>query len=545
MWPPADRNAPIPPNAPPAGAPEILVRLHEATLRLHDRPILPRTSWTIREGEHWAVVGPNGAGKTTLVRALTGEIPVVAGSIRPADPKRLRNQAARVSFEHGRALLGRAEAIADSRAFAGLPDAGPRVAEMLRPAARSLPREEIPAWVREISRLRERRLAELSSGELRRLQIALALSTAPRLLILDEPFEGVDAETRVSLAGVFGAWMTGERAIVWVTHRPEDLPAGITHLLAVRDGRVVFQGRAGERTLARLWRALYREPAAFVGPRVAAAASGPPGEVLIALQGIRLTHRGMPVFEDLSWTVRAGEHWAVVGPNGSGKSTLLRLLTGEHPQVYANRVELLGGRPGPGRSLSEHRRGIGWVSSELHLGYRRSATAEEVVLSGFFDSIGLYRETTAAQRAAARRRLEEPGALSLAERRLSHLSSGEQRLVLLARAIVKPPRVLILDEPCQGLDPVHRRRFLDAVDRAAASGRTALIYVSHREDELPGCITHRLRLARPAEGPTRAIVVEDRGEAQSGGMPRAATRGAKTRMGRVSRRRGRGRGFPG
>ncbi len=516
MRPSADPDARTPPKDPSAGAPEVLVRLHEATLRLRDRPILPRTSWTIRAGERWAVLGPNGAGKTTLVCALTGEIPVIAGSIRPADPRRLRGQAARVSFEGGRALLSRAEAIADFRAFGGLPDAGPRVEEMLRPAARGLPEEESSAWVREISRLRERRLAELSSGELRRLQIALALATAPRLLILDEPFEGVDAETRASLAGVFDAWMTGERAIVWVTHRPEDLPAGITHLLALRDGRVVFQGPAGEGTLARLWRVLYREPSPLARPRVAAAESGAPGEVLIALQGVRLTHRGKPVFENLSWTVRAGEHWAVLGPNGAGKSTLLRLLTGEHPQVYANRVELLGGRLGPGRSLSEHRRRIGWVSSELHLGYRRSATAEEVVLSGFFDSIGLYRNTTAAERAAARRRLEELGALSLAGRRLRHLSSGEQRLVLLARAMVKAPRVLLLDEPCQGLDPVHRRRFLDAVDRAAASGRTALIYVSHREDELPGCITHRLRLARPAEGPTRAFLLEARQEAQRG-----------------------------
>lgn len=516
MRPPESPRTRRSPNAQRPDPPEVLVRLHEATLRLRDRPLLPRTSWAIRVGEHWAVVGPNGAGKSTLVRALTGEVPVVAGSIRPADPRRLRGQAALVSFERGRELLGRAERIAGARAFAGDLDAGPRVGEMLQPVAGGMAPGEPPAWGREISRLRGRRLAELSSGELRRLQIALALAAAPRLLILDEPFEGVDAETRAELARVLSGLMTPERATVWVTHRPADLPAGITHLLAVRDGRVVFQGRAEEGRLARLWRLLYREVSAGVRPRIGAAGAGPPGEVLIALHGVRVAHRGKPVFEDLSWTVRAGEHWAVLGPNGSGKSTLLRLLTGEHPQAHANRIELLGGRLGPGRSLREHRRMIGGVSAELHLKYTRSPTAEEVVLSGFFDSIGLFRETTEAERAAARRRLEELGALSLAGRRLPQLSSGEQRLVLLARAMVKPPRVLILDEPCQGLDPVHRRRFLEAVDRAAASGRTAVIYVSHREDELPGCITHRLRLSRPPEGPTRVSAAEVRAGAQGG-----------------------------
>lgn len=488
-------------------APEPLVRLEAVTLRLRERWILAGTSWTIRPGERWAVLGPNGAGKTTLVRALTGEVPVVRGRLRPAEPLRLRSQAALVSFERGRGLLLRAEAHARARAFAGDPDPGLRVDDVLPPAGGGAGEA---AWgsFPGIDRLRGRRLAELSTGELRRLQIARALAAAPRLLILDEPCEGLDAEARAALAAYLDERLPRRCALVWVTHRPEELPAGITHLLAVREGRVVFQGRADREAWARIEEMLL--PPSVRPARALPAASGGrrPGEVQIALRGVRVVHRGATVFGDLSWTVRAGEHWAVVGPNGSGKSTLLRLLTGEHPQAHANRIEVLGARFGGRRTLREHRRDIGWVSAELHLAYGAATTAREVVLSGYFDAIGLYRRVPEEACAAAWRLLADLDALELAERPFLQLSAGEQRRVLLARALVKPPRILILDEPCQGLDPFHRRRFLEAVDRFAA-GRTTVIYVSHRESELPRCITHRLRLVRPAHGPTRTEVELD------------------------------------
>lgn len=491
-----------------ACAPEPVVRLEAVTLRLRERRILPGTDWTIRPGERWAVLGPNGAGKTTLVRALTGEVPVVGGRLRPAEPQRLRSQSALVSFERGRRLLLRAEAHARGRDFAGDPDPGLRVEDLL-PPERSGAREAAAQAGLGIERLRGRRIAELSTGELRRLQIALALAAAPRLLILDEPCEGLDAEARAALAAQLGWRLPRECALVWVTHRPEELPAGITHLLAVREGRVVFQGRAGQEAWARLGEML-APPAVRPARPPYGAGGGRTGEVRIALRGVRVMHRGATVFEDFSWTVRDGEHWAVLGPNGSGKSTLLRLVTGEHPQAYANRIEVLGARLGGGRTLREHRRDIGWVSAELHVGYSAAATARDVVLSGRFDSIGLYRRVPEEACAAACRLLAELGARELAERPFLQLSAGEQRLVLLARALVKPPRILILDEPCQGLDPLHRRRFLDAVDRFAAAGRATVICVAHEEGDLPGCITHRLRLVRPAGGPTRAGVEGER-----------------------------------
>jgi molybdate transport system ATP-binding protein len=233
----------------------------------------------------------------------------------------------------------------------------------------------------------------------------------------------------------------------------------------------------------------------------AAASARPSDEPLIELKDVTVRHRGVALIEHLSWTVRPLEHWALCGPNGSGKTTLLRLITGEHPQAYANRVRVFGRARGES-ALRELLAGIGAVSPELQVRYRKHLPVLDVLLSGYYDSIGLYRRATPAQTRHARRWLEALGINALAGKPFPHLSQGEQRMVLLARAMIKPPQLLILDEPCQGLDRSNRRRILEAVDRIAASGATTILFVTHHADELPACIQQRLELphrgGRPA-----------------------------------------------
>jgi molybdate transport system ATP-binding protein len=228
--------------------------------------------------------------------------------------------------------------------------------------------------------------------------------------------------------------------------------------------------------------------------------------VLVDLRNVTVRHQGVPVFENLSWTVRSGQHWAVCGPNGSGKTTLLSLIIGDHPQAYANTVRVFGKLRGGGGSIQETKAGIGLISAELQVRYRKAVTAAEVVLSGFFDSVGLYRRASPGQQAAAQSWMTSFAIQGLAGKRFNHLSHGEQRMVLLARSMVKPPRLLVLDEPCQGLDPGNRRLILRAVDRIAAAGSTTILYVSHHPDEIPGCITRRLSLVRSGSGPSRAVL---------------------------------------
>ena len=490
-----------------------LVSLDQVTLRVRDKPILAGTSWDIHTGEHWAVVGPNGAGKSTLVRALIGDVPVVRGEISPREPACLRQQAACLSFEHQRRLVEQEDRRDEHQAFSGRLEGGARVGDFIRLARRGVKNRPAVALERvRIEPLLERRIRELSSGEMRRFQIALALSTSPRLLILDEPYEGLDPEHRSELARIINELMDPERSVVLVTHRRREIPPNTTHVLGVKAGQVVFQGRRedvlGPGRMDRLYETAsppgLREPPGARQPRVPS--GGTPPEVLIDLRNVTVTHHGVPVFEDLCWTVRSGQHWAVCGPNGSGKTTLLSLVVGDHPQAYANTVRVFGKLRGGGGSIGEIKAGIGFISPELHVRYRKAVTAEEVVLSGFFDSVGLYRKASRDQQATARAWMESFGIQPLAAKKFNHLSHGEQRMVLLARAMVKPPRLLVLDEPCQGLDSGNRRLILRAVDRVAATGATTLLYVSHQADETPACITRRLSLVRSGTGPSRAVV---------------------------------------
>ena len=202
----------------------------------------------------------------------------------------------------------------------------------------------------------------------------------------------------------------------------------------------------------------------------------------------------------LDWTVRRGENWAVVGPNGAGKTTLLNLITGDNLQGYANKISLFGVPRGTGETLWEIREKIGVVSPELQVKYRRGIQVRDVVASGLFSSIGLFRRLGAGQRRVVEDWMDLLGILPMAERPFDGLSYGERRMALIARAMVKSPLLLILDEPCQGLDRANRRSMLKLIDRIGSSTNTRIIYVSHYEEEIPTCTNRVLRLARVPAG---------------------------------------------
>ena len=217
---------------------------------------------------------------------------------------------------------------------------------------------------------------------------------------------------------------------------------------------------------------------------------------LVRLRNVTVRYGKTVILTNVNWTVRAGESWALLGPNGSGKTTLLSLILGDNPQVYTNDVVVIGRQRGGGESVWDIKRHIGWVSPELHTHFNGSATCFEVVASGFHDTVGLFQPPTARQRTAARRWLARFQLLTFAHQPLYSLSAGLQRMVLLARALVKHPRLLILDEPCQGLDGAHRNLFIQTVDALIRAGAVTAIYVTHRHDEIPPSIKHVLRLRK-------------------------------------------------
>jgi molybdate transport system ATP-binding protein len=214
------------------------------------------------------------------------------------------------------------------------------------------------------------------------------------------------------------------------------------------------------------------------------------------MAGVSVRYGEVQVLSQVDWTVRQGERWALLGANGAGKTTLLSLILGDNPQAYANQIDLFGRRRGTGESIWEIKHNVGWVSPELQIYYPREASFLDVVCSGFFDSAGLYRTPGAEQSALAMGWVRAFGMEAAASLPFNGLSAGQQRLALLARALVKHPPLLVLDEPCQGLDEPHRRYFVELLDQLCAQAPLTLIYVTHYLEEIPRCVSHRLRLEK-------------------------------------------------
>ncbi|WP_313121538.1 molybdate ABC transporter ATP-binding protein ModF, partial [Pantoea septica] len=318
-----------------------------------------------------------------------------------------------------------------------------------------------------------------------------ALMKQPDLLILDEPFDGLDVASRASLTETLANLQQPDVALVLVLNRFDDIPDFIQQVGVLAECTLTHVGARdailAEALVAQLAHSERLEGMAL--PEPDAPDQLPPlaqGTPRVILRNGMVCYNDKAVINGLNWQVNAGEHWQIVGPNGAGKSTLLSLVTGDHPQGYSNDLWLFGIKRGSGETIWDIKQHIGYVSSSLHLEYRVSVNVRTVILSGFFDSIGLYQAASERQKALARQWLALLGMdNALADAPFHSLSWGQQRLVLIARALVKHPALLILDEPLQGLDPINRQLVRRFVDILIGEGRTQLLFVSHHAEEPP------------------------------------------------------------
>jgi molybdate transport system ATP-binding protein len=490
----------------PGPVAKLVITLKDVTIRMRDRHILPGTSWELRTGQNWAILGPNGSGKSSLARLLINDIPYSRGEIiRHGLNSRGIGY---VSFELHEWFMAREDLMEGARSFSGRLDSHEKVRQTIlstleRGGGRT-PFDEVVDLMG-IRHLLDRGTAFLSTGEMRRALIARALLKSPRLLILDEPFAGVDETFRARLSETIEKLMKRGTQIVLVTNRMEEILPGITHILCVKDCRVVCQGRRGEVLTHGLIHDLHhRESPSRCSP-AAGRAGGKMTDVsdpdtLVEMKNVTVWHGEVVVIDRLDWVMKKGENWAIVGPNGSGKTTLLGLINGDNPQAYANEIYLFGNLKGSGETIWEIKEHIGMVSSRLQVQYRKGISAYEVVASGLFDCIGIYRFVTPEEHDKIRHWLERLDLSNLSHRDFDQLSYGERRMVLIARAMVKSPRLLILDEPCEGLDGDHRRKVLKLVNDIGSETRTHLIFVTHYPHEIPPCITHTLRLEGQNQG---------------------------------------------
>ncbi|MBS0969562.1 molybdate ABC transporter ATP-binding protein ModF [Nissabacter archeti] len=470
------------------------LQITQGLFRLSDTRTLHLPDLRLNAGESWAFVGANGSGKSALARALAGELVQLAGS-RHSD----FTQVARLSFEQLQKLVSEEWQRNNTDLLsADEDDTGRTTADIIQENHRDPARCAALAAQFGITPLLGRRFKYLSTGETRKTLLCQALMAAPDLLILDEPFDGLDVTSRGQLAALLGTLSQQGITLVLVLNRFDEIPAFIAQVGVLADCHLTTTGpRAEVMSQALVAQLAHSEQLAGLAlpetEEPQRRPTLPPDQPRIVLRHGVVSYNDRPILNGLDWQVNPGEHWQIVGPNGAGKSTLLSLVTGDHPQGYSNDLTLFGRRRGSGETIWDIKKHIGYVSSSLHLEYRVSASVRTVILSGFFDSIGIYQAVSDRQQQLTQQWLALLGLDGAAAEAPFHsLSWGQQRLALIARALVKHPALLILDEPLQGLDPLNRQLVRRWIDVLIGEGDTQLLFVSHHAEDAPQCITHRL-----------------------------------------------------
>ena len=500
--------------------PKTLVELNCCGIPSGKRTLLKDFSFTWCAGEHWGIIGPNGSGKSIFMRLIAGDIYSrnceVTLHFRGASGGGPERRIATVSMERQAELLESFEAYAQMRWNSIEEESTPTLGDWLSQDSiegltayevKSRSKSSVAAFRHchnvtlakmELNHLVTRRIAELSNGEMRRALIAYALLSKPKLLLLDSPFVGLDAESRTIVArSIHEIADAGQVQTMFASVRPEELPPSTTHLLEFNAaGKVVEMGPLARKKNKKSKIAKTNSPAETRHEPASFKISGtcdPEAEPLVEMNNITINYGDHVVISNLTWTVRKGERWLLTGPNGSGKTTLISLIIGDHLQAYSNNIRVFGKSRGNGQSIWEIKKSIGWVSPELHACMDVSQSILSIVLSGFTDTASGPDVQSKSRKEEAMKILTKLKLSKHADARFGLLSSGEQRLVLLARALVKKPPMLILDEPCQNLDTQNRKRFLDILDSTWVGKTITLLYITHLEDATPRCITNTIK----------------------------------------------------
>jgi molybdate transport system ATP-binding protein len=447
--------------------------------------------------QHTVVLGPNGSGKSALAALIAGHGEWLDGL------RQVTSNIAWVSVEQQQALIEaeKQKDCADILDIIPIPttleeillegyDSGDMVQTLLAQVAQVVDVFALGAML-------QRPFRALSTGETRKLLLAKALLSQPELLILDEPWDGLDKQACADFNALLLEIST-ETTFIFVLNRLSEVPNFCQQLVLMQSGSIQWQTLVDDDLAAQLThisQLQQMQQQDLVLPAKDADSFAPhpldANAPLVKLNSVKVNYAENIVFSGLNWTIEPQQHWQVTGPNGSGKTCLLNLITGDHPQCYVNDIYVFGYQRGSGESIWQIKQYIGYLSNALHADYRVNCSLLCVVISGFYDSIGLYQQATKNQIALAQQWLVLLGLDKQGATTFQALSFGDQRLALIARAMVKHPALLILDEPCHGLDDINRLKVLALIDLLARQGGTTLLYVNHhQEDVIPSVKNH-------------------------------------------------------
>lgn len=472
-----------------------MLTIRNAVFPISTHKKLTITDFQLSPGECCTVIGNNGSGKTVMARALNQEIMAESGACVFDCRSEL------VSFEKQLKLYDDEWQRINTDMLSAEEEIATTTAAIIQ-----LNRND-EAYCRElaqqfgITHLLKQSFTALSSGEGRKVLLAQALMSKPQLLILDEPFDGLDVQARARLMTILEQLLQSGMALALIVNRLDEIPSFAQKMGWILDCQFTELHNRNAFFADPLTQQLLHcasEQKVILPPPLQSSASPELSDPIIDLQQINVSYGDRTILHKLSWQINRGEHWHIAGPNGCGKTTLLHLITGDHPQCYSNHVTLFGKRRGSGESIWDIKQKMGIVSPALHMSYRVAGTPLTVILSGFYDSIGLYQQPGDQELALARQWLKLLGMEKLEQTSFLQLSYGQQRLLLIARAMVKHPPLLILDEPLQGLDSLNRHLVLQYIDRLVAHSKSQLLYVSHHAEDVPQCMTHRLQFIAKA-----------------------------------------------
>ena len=538
-----------------------LISIKNCAVSDSKKTFIKNVNWELKNGEFWLVFGENGGGKAEFLRALCGigpekfvlncednskyfndfldscdcEIVSLEQAAKLIEEERLNDES---EFVDGGVDIGRTGRFYIAQKIYETENKKLLKNEPLPAKMQNLENDEVVKLCG-ISKISERGLKYMSTGEIRRTMLAAALLSKKKFLILSNPFAGLDVESRKILFDfVCGIGSEGSSLgstsfrgpiVVLCMDRWHEIPESITHVIEFSNKEVSFCGTKLDFLLFKNLKkadetdnlidfskqfsetlvdssVCVKDDDLDSGNLQNQSDSKESEEILFELKNVNVGWDGKLVLKNLSWKLKKGEHWLIQGPNGCGKTTLLELITGDNKQVYCNDVTIFGIKRGSGESIWDIKKHLGIVSYRLHVEYRMvgNTSIQNVIISGFKDSIGLYETPTDVEIQIAKKWLSLAGFEGRELESFGSLSYGEQRAILILRSVVKSPKILILDEPCHGLDENYRKKILNLMELIAEKGKTTMLHVTHDITEILSCEKHTLQFV-PEEEPMYKI----------------------------------------